>query len=120
MTNNNVYLPSSSSTKSCDTSYSSSKEEMEVESMIQPYEWEPQASNEDFDEDRRFLTCGFQVKTRTKNSRYWISLLHLCFVLYGKIMLRMGVFISIAITFHSFAMSVAKVPLAQCSKVSLL
>ena len=51
MTNNNVYLPSSSSTKSCDTSYSSSKEEMEVVSMIQPYEWEPQASNEDFNED---------------------------------------------------------------------
>ena len=51
MTNNNVYFPSSSSTKSCDTSYSSSKEEMEVVSMIQPYEWEPQASNEDFNED---------------------------------------------------------------------
>ena len=51
MTNNNVYLPSSSSTKSCDTSYSSGKEEMEVVSMIQPYEWEPQASNEDFNED---------------------------------------------------------------------
>ena len=50
MTNNNVYLSSSSSTKSCDTSYSSSKDEMEVASVVQPYEWEPQASNEDFDE----------------------------------------------------------------------
>ena len=37
-------------------------------------------------------------------------------------MLRMGiaVFVSVAITFHSFALSAAKVPLGQCSRVSLL
>ena len=34
-----------------DTSYSSSKEEMEVASPFQPYEGEPRTSNEDFDED---------------------------------------------------------------------
>ena len=40
----------------------------------------------------------------------------------GKSMLRMGiaVFVSVAITFHSFALSAAKVPLGQCSRVSLL
>ena len=38
-----------------------------------------------------------------------------------KSMLRMGsVFVSVAITFHSFALSAGKVPLAQCSRVSLL
>ena len=65
MTDSDVYLPSASSTDSCDTSYSSSKEEMEVASTVQPYEGEPHASNEDFDGDwqRRFLA---QVKTRKK------------------------------------------------------
>ena len=63
MTDSDVYLPSASSTESCDTSHSCSKEEMEVASTVQPYEGEPRASNEDF-------VCGFQVKTRTKNSRY--------------------------------------------------
>ena len=51
MTDNDVYLPSASSTESCDTSYSSSKEEMEVASTVQPYEGESRASNEDFDGD---------------------------------------------------------------------
>ena len=45
-----VYLPSASSTESCDTSYSSSREEMVVSSTVQAYEGEPRASNEDFDE----------------------------------------------------------------------
>ena len=51
MTDSDVYLPSASSSESCDTSYSSSKEEMEVASTVQPYEGEPHASNEDFDGD---------------------------------------------------------------------
>ena len=38
MTDSNVYLPPANSTESCDTSYSSSKEEMEVASTVQPYE----------------------------------------------------------------------------------
>ena len=33
------------------TSYSSSKEEMEVASTVQPFEEEPRASNKDFDKD---------------------------------------------------------------------
>ena len=60
---------------------------MEVESTVQPYEGEPRAANEDFDEDwlRLFLACGVQVKIRTKDSRYWtFSLLRLCFVFYVK------------------------------------
>ena len=44
MSDSEVYLPSASSTVSCDTSYSSSKEEMEVSSTVQPYEGEPPAS----------------------------------------------------------------------------
>ena len=104
------------------------KNKLEVASTVQPYEGEPRASNEDFDEDfdedwqRRFLACGFQVKKRTKKSLYWIfSLLRLCFVSMVKSMLRMGsVFVSVAIPFHSFALSAAKVPLARCSRVSLL
>ena len=51
MTESDVYLPSASSTKSCDTSYSSSKEEIEVASTVQSYEGEPRASNEDFEEN---------------------------------------------------------------------
>ena len=40
----------------------------------------------------------------------------------AKSMLGMGiaVFVSEAITFYSFALSAAKVPLSQCSRVSLL
>ena len=66
---------------------------MEVASTVQPHKGEPPASNEDFDEDwlRRFLACGFQVKTRSKNSRYWIiSLLRLCLVFYGEIYVKNG------------------------------
>ena len=44
-------LPSAGSTESFDTSYSSSKEEMEVARTVQPYEGEPRASKEDFDDD---------------------------------------------------------------------
>ena len=46
-----VYLPSASSTESCDASHSSNKEEMDVATTVQPYEGEPSVSNEDFDED---------------------------------------------------------------------
>ena len=41
MSDGDVYSPSASSTKSFDTSYSSSKKEMEVARTIQPYEGEP-------------------------------------------------------------------------------
>ena len=88
MSDSDVYLPSASPTESCDTSYSSNKEEMEVASTVQPYEGEPRASNEDFDEDwqKRFLACSFQVKPRSKNSHYWIFiLLRFCFVFYERI-----------------------------------
>ena len=88
-----VKLPSESSTESRDTSYSSSREEMEVVSAVQPYKGEPRASNEDFDEnwERRFLACGVSVKIRTKNSRHWMfSFLRLCFFSMAKSVLRMG------------------------------
>ena len=49
MYDSDVYLPSASSTESCDTSYSSSREEMVVASTVRPYEGKPRASNEDFD-----------------------------------------------------------------------
>ena len=92
MTDSDVYLPSASSTESCDTSYSSNKvEEMGIASTVQPYEGELRASNEDFDKDwqRRFLASGFQVKTGTKNSFYrMVSLLRLCFVFYGEIYVK--------------------------------
>ena len=48
MSDSEVYLPSASSTVSCDTSYASSKEEMEVASTIQPNEGEPRASKRRF------------------------------------------------------------------------
>ena len=51
MTDSDVYLPSASSSESCDTSYSGSREEVEVASTAQPYEGEPRAPNEDFDGD---------------------------------------------------------------------
>ena len=46
-----VCLPSASLNESCDTSYSSSREEMEVVTTVQSYVGEPRASNEDFDGD---------------------------------------------------------------------
>ena len=51
MYDSDVNLPSASSTESCDTSYSSSREEIEVGSTVQLSEGEMRASNEDFDED---------------------------------------------------------------------
>ena len=51
MTDGDVYLLSASSTETCDTLYSSNKEEIEVATAVQPYEGEPRASiaNEDVD-----------------------------------------------------------------------
>ena len=51
MTDSDAYLPSASFAEGCYTSYSSSKEEMEVASTVQPYEGEPCESNENFYED---------------------------------------------------------------------
>ena len=48
MSDSDVYLPPVSSTESCDTSCSSSKEEMEVASTVHPYEGEPCATSKDF------------------------------------------------------------------------
>ena len=61
MIDSDEYLTSASSSESCDTSYSGSKEEVEVASTVQPYEGELRAPNEDFDRDwqRRFLAYGF-------------------------------------------------------------
>ena len=77
-TDGDVYLLSASSTETCDTLYSSNKEEIEVASAVQPYEGEPRASiaNEDVDGvwQSRFLACGVQVKIRTKK----LPLLNVC------------------------------------------
>ena len=83
---------------------------MEVANTVKPYEGEARASNEDFDEDwlRRLLECGVQVKNRIKkNSRYWMFiLLRLCFVFNGEIYAtEWAVFVSVDITFYSFALS---------------
>ena len=51
MSDSDVYLPSKNYTESCDTSHSRSREETEVARTVQPFEEEPRASNEDFDED---------------------------------------------------------------------
>ena len=80
MSDNDVYLPSATSTESCDTS-------------VQPFEGDLRASNEDLDEERqrRFLARGVQVKIRTKNSRHWMfCLLRLCFIFYGEIYVKNG------------------------------
>ena len=49
MSNSYVYLPLAGSTESFDTSYSGSKEEMEVASMVQPFKEELRESKKDFD-----------------------------------------------------------------------
>ena len=49
MSNSYVYLPLAGSTESFDTSYSGSKEELEVASMVQPFKEEPPESKKDFD-----------------------------------------------------------------------
>ena len=94
MSDSDVYLPWKNSTESCDTSHSSSREEMEVARTVQPFDQpQPRASNEDFDEDwqRRFLACGVQLKIGAKNSCYWIfRLLLSCFVLSGEIYVKNG------------------------------
>ena len=85
MSDSNTYLPSASSTESCDTSYSSRKRRDGVASTVQSYEGELPI--------RRFLACGVQGKIRTKYSRYWMcSLFHFCFVFYCEIYLKNGEF----------------------------
>ena len=45
MSDSDVYLPSASSNESFDTSYSTSKEEMEVARTIQPHELKNRVDN---------------------------------------------------------------------------
>ena len=93
MTDSDAYLPSASFAEGCYTSYSSSKEEMEVASTVQPYEGEPCESNEDFYEDwlSWFVAYSFRSRLEQKNSRDWIfSLLRLCFVFYSEIYVKNG------------------------------
>ena len=94
---------------SFNTSYSNSKEEMEVANTVKSHEVELRASIEDFDEDwlRRFLERGVQVKNRKKNSRYWmLSLFSLCSVFNGEIYAtEWAVFVSVDITSYSLALS---------------
>ena len=62
--------------------------------------------------DKRFLARSVQVEIMMKNSRYCMfSFLRLFFVFYGEIYVKNGLFVSEAITFYSFALSAAKVPL---------
>ena len=74
MSDSNAYLSSASSTESCDTSDSSSWEEMEVAITKE----NPVVSHEDF-------ASGVYVQIRTENARcLMFSLLRLCFVFYGE------------------------------------
>ena len=125
-TDGDVYLLSASSTETCDTLYSSNKEEIEVASAVQPYEGELRASiaNEDVDGvwQSRFLACGVQVKIRTKK----LPLLNVCeccvCVMFSmaKSMFRIGSCTRVCCHNILFAPSATKVPLSQCSRVSLL
>ena len=121
MSDSDVYLSSASSTESCDTSYSSFNEEIDVATTVQPYEGESRASK-DFDKDwqRRFLACDIQVKIEQKN--LIIECLVFCFCvlfLIAKSMERMASFVrSCCPKFYFFVRSAAKVPLDQCYRVS--
>lgn len=53
MSDCNAYLTSAGSTVSCDTQYSSNKEEMEVDYTVQPYEEEWRVSGKDFNKDQQ-------------------------------------------------------------------
>ena len=66
MFDSNVYIPAFS--------------KLYREFWVQPYEGEPRALNEDFDEDwlRRFLARGVQVKISVKNFRYWMLVFYVC------------------------------------------
>ena len=93
MCDSDVYLPSASSADSFDIPYSSSKEEMEVWSTIQPYEGEPRESNEDFDQDwpSGFSRAVFRSRLEQKTPVIERLVCYVC-VLFSMAMsmLRMG------------------------------
>ena len=66
MSNSDVYLPSASFTMSCDTSYSSSEEEMEVASTAQPLHQTKISTKTD---EEVFSPVVFRSRFE-KNSRY--------------------------------------------------
>lgn len=61
MSDCNAYLTSAGSTVSCDTYCSSSREDMEVDYTVQPYEEEWRVSGQDFNKDQQkwFISWGF-------------------------------------------------------------
>ena len=104
MSDSDVYPPSASSTESCVTSYSSSREEREGVSTVQPYGGEPR------------LEQKFPV------TEYLVCYVCVLFSM-AKSVLRMGSCVRFCchnILFLRAITCVAKVPLGQCSRVSLL
>ena len=72
MSDSDEYLPSANSMESCNTSHSSSRGEMEVPSMVQPYEGELRASNEDSTKTYKvgFSPAVFRSRLGRKSSHY--------------------------------------------------
>ena len=126
MSDGDVYSPSASSTKSFDTSYSSSKKEMEVARTLQPYEGRTvQTKISTHTDQDGFLCAVFRSRLEQKSP---VTKCLVCFVCdlfpMSKSMLRMGsflyLFVFVDVIFYSFALSAAKVALGHCSRVSLL
>ena len=67
MFDGDVYLPSASSAESCDTSYLSNKEKIEVASTVQPYEGEQRASSEYFTDNDGFSLAVFRSRSEQKS-----------------------------------------------------
>ena len=89
---------------------------MEVANTIQPHEGEPRASK-----TVSLVRCSGQDWNKKKTPVTKCSVYCIC-VLFSvaKLMERMGIFVFVDVAFYSFALSAAKVPLGQCSRVSLL
>ena len=97
---------------------------MEVASTVQSYEGEPRASKKISTKTDKggFSPAVFRLilEQKTPVTEYLVFCVCVLFSM-AKSMLRVGsVFVSVAITFHSFVLSAAKVPLAQCSRVWLM
>ena len=89
---------------------------MEVANTIQPYEGEPRASK-----TVSLVRCSGQDRNKK------LPLLNVQFVAFVFCFLWrnlckewVAVFVFVDVAFYSFALSAAKVPLGQCSRVSLL
>lgn len=104
MSDSDDYLPTASSTNSSDTSYPSNREEMEVVSKVQPLEGELRQTQISTKTDKDGLSPA-RLKQKTPVTEFLLRCVCVLFSVAKSYKDWVDVFVSVAISYYSFALS---------------